>query len=91
MFTVYIVLTGVIGILVGVIIGDLKHTLVDKLEKLVESYAIKSDSQFKAYLENLAKDIENKKNMEIKNISAAETKDVNNVKSAVDSITPPKI
>ena len=91
MFTVYVIIAGLVGVILGIVIGDIKYNAIDKIQAQVDFYFNSKEKEFKAVIENLTQDIEKTKNKEIKNISAAEIKDVNNVKSAVDNITPPKI
>ena len=84
MFIIYIILAGVIGVIVGVIIGDIKYSLIDKMHNQIDSYFKTKEKEFEAMIGEL-------KNREIKNISAAENKDVKDIKSGIDNITPPKI
>lgn len=84
MFIIYIILAGVVGVIVGVIIGDIKYSLIDKMHTQIDSYFKTKKEEFEAMIGEL-------KNREIKNISAAENKDVKDIKSGIDNITPPKI
>ena len=93
MFTVYIILAGVIGFVVGLVIGDIKYSAIDAIDKIrtqIDFYFKAEEKKLEATIGNLIKDVENLKNKEVKNISAATNKDVADIKSDVNNITPPK-
>jgi selenocysteine-specific translation elongation factor len=90
MFTVYIILAGVIGFVVGLVIGDIKYSAIDKIRTQIDFYFKAEEKKLEATIGNLIKDVENLKNKEVKNISAATNKDVADIKSDVNNITPPK-
>lgn len=83
MFSIYVILVLVIGFLLGIIIGDLKSQIINKIGS-------KTDSAFQEMLKGTTAYIEALKNTEVKNISAATNKDVADIKSDVNNITPPK-
>jgi gas vesicle protein len=91
MFTVYIILAGVIGFVAGLVIGDIKYSAIDKIRTQIDFYFKSEEKKLEATIGNLIKDVENLKNREVKNISAAENKDVADIKSDVNNITPPKV
>ena len=84
MFTVYIILAAIVGLVLGIVIGDIKHSIIS-------SYLGAKDKEVRASIEGLIKDFTTLKDNEMKNISAAENKDAANIKSDVNNITPPKI
>ena len=84
MFSIYVILVLVIGFLLGIIIGDLKSQIINKIGS-------KTDLAFQEMLKGTTAYIEALKNTEVKNISAAENKDATEIKSDVNNITPPKV
>ena len=84
MFSIYVILVLVIGFLLGIIIGDLKSQIINKIGS-------KTDLAFQEMLKGTTAYIEELKNTEVKNISAAENKDATEIKSDVNNITPPKV